>query len=216
MQAVAFNGVSHLTLQPNSFPNSITQNNKNLQTFCIFQFWLFLTINLHTRYSLPIHKRFLKLVTFLSPRLGARSILARPLPTKQLCTRVIIGLVYFLLVLVWMMTSSSTLCPVCPVCLEDIEDPVVLPCRHEVCKVCFCATVAVATVCCPLCRKRMSSWARKNARDPVNKFRKAEIERNRLEARVDSCTRAAIVPNCLSQPGDIKKEYLLELEKVIW
>jgi len=111
--------------------------------------------------------------------------------------------------------DHSTLFPVCPVCLEDIRDPVVLPCHHELCKDCFGVTLAVATVSCPLCRKRMSSWARKNARDPVNKHRKAEIERNKLKVGVDCLPRAEFVPDGLSQPGDIRKEYLLELEKVI-
>ena len=107
--------------------------------------------------------------------------------------------------------------PRCPVCLEVITEPVVLPCGHEICKDCFGMTLRVATVCCPLCRKRMSSWARKNAKDPVNRNRKAEIELNKqkLQAEGSSFVDSEVfVPEGLSQPGDIREEYLLELQKV--
>lgn len=81
----------------------------------------------------------------------------------------------------------------CPVCLEVFMEPVTLPCTHTFCKVtlflqrlvarrqtgclvftlllstvfqnCFLETVDKTTLCCPMCRKRVSTWARKNSRN---------------------------------------------------
>uniref|UniRef100_A0A3B3Y9F8 RING-type E3 ubiquitin transferase n=1 Tax=Poecilia mexicana TaxID=48701 RepID=A0A3B3Y9F8_9TELE len=50
----------------------------------------------------------------------------------------------------------------CPVCLDIFIEPVTLPCTHSFCKGCFLESVDKATLCCPMCRKRVSSWARRN------------------------------------------------------
>uniref|UniRef100_A0A3P8U9J5 RING-type E3 ubiquitin transferase n=1 Tax=Amphiprion percula TaxID=161767 RepID=A0A3P8U9J5_AMPPE len=52
----------------------------------------------------------------------------------------------------------------CPVCLEIFMEPVTLPCSHTFCKACFLESVDKATLCCPLCRRRVSTWARLNSR----------------------------------------------------
>lgn len=52
----------------------------------------------------------------------------------------------------------------CPICLEIFLEPVTLPCTHTFCKPCFLETVDKANICCPLCRKRVSTWARLNGR----------------------------------------------------
>lgn len=59
----------------------------------------------------------------------------------------------------------------CPVCLEIFLEPVTLPCSHTFCKSCFLETVDKSNMCCPLCRKRVSTWARLNSRNKtlVNK-----------------------------------------------
>lgn len=49
----------------------------------------------------------------------------------------------------------------CPVCFELITEPVVYPCAHEVCKPCFEQCVATGNLHCPVCRHRISSWARR-------------------------------------------------------
>lgn len=54
---------------------------------------------------------------------------------------------------------------VCPVCLEIFLEPVTMPCRHSVCLPCFKRTVELSSLCCPLCRLRVSSWARRHTRD---------------------------------------------------
>lgn len=53
----------------------------------------------------------------------------------------------------------------CPICLEIFLEPVTLPCTHTFCKPCFLETVDKANICCPLCRKRVSTWARLNSRN---------------------------------------------------
>ncbi|TRY58052.1 hypothetical protein DNTS_022704 [Danionella cerebrum] len=53
----------------------------------------------------------------------------------------------------------------CPVCLTIFMEPVTLPCTHTFCKPCFLETVDKSNICCPLCRKRVSSWARLNSRN---------------------------------------------------
>ncbi len=65
----------------------------------------------------------------------------------------------------------------CPVCYEIITEPVTFPCQHEVCLLCFKRSLETANHWCPICRKRISSWARKNAKNPVNTQRKQELKK---------------------------------------
>ena len=65
----------------------------------------------------------------------------------------------------------------CPICYEIIKEPVVYPCQHEVCKKCFERSIETANLWCPLCRKRVSSWARRNFKNPVDDLRREEIEK---------------------------------------
>lgn len=52
----------------------------------------------------------------------------------------------------------------CPVCLDILLEPVTMPCRHSVCLHCFERTLEFS-LCCPRCRLRVSSWARKQSRE---------------------------------------------------
>ena len=52
----------------------------------------------------------------------------------------------------------------CPICLQLLMEPVVMPCRHELCMPCFQAHVQSTSLCCPMCRIRISNWARKRSR----------------------------------------------------
>lgn len=53
----------------------------------------------------------------------------------------------------------------CPICLQLLIKPVVLPCKHELCMPCFQAHVEVTSLCCPMCRVRISNWARRKGRE---------------------------------------------------
>ena len=49
----------------------------------------------------------------------------------------------------------------CPICLDIFIEPVTLLCKHELCKQCYEEHFEKADFRCPLCKKRLSSWARK-------------------------------------------------------
>lgn len=66
--------------------------------------------------------------------------------------------------------------PLCPICYELIEQPVTLPCSHELCLKCFQDSVSTANFNCPLCRRRISAWARKQTKTPINEMRKKELD----------------------------------------
>uniref|UniRef100_H2YSD4 RING-type E3 ubiquitin transferase n=1 Tax=Ciona savignyi TaxID=51511 RepID=H2YSD4_CIOSA len=50
----------------------------------------------------------------------------------------------------------------CPICLDIFIQPISLVCKHELCKLCYEDYFLKADFRCPLCKKRLSSWARKN------------------------------------------------------
>nr|8UQA_K Chain K, E3 ubiquitin-protein ligase RNF168,Ubiquitin-conjugating enzyme E2 D3,Histone H2B type 2-E,Histone H2A type 1-B/E [Homo sapiens] len=52
----------------------------------------------------------------------------------------------------------------CGICMEILVEPVTLPCNHTLCKPCFQSTVEKASLCCPFCRRRVSSWTRYHTR----------------------------------------------------
>lgn len=54
---------------------------------------------------------------------------------------------------------------ICPICLYIFIEPVTMPCKHELCLTCFKQNVQEANFCCPMCRVRISTWARKAARN---------------------------------------------------
>ncbi|XP_030193075.1 E3 ubiquitin-protein ligase rnf168 [Gadus morhua] len=105
----------------------------------------------------------------------------------------------------------------CPVCMEIYLEPVTLPCQHTFCKPCFLKSVDQATLCCPLCRKRISTWARLNSRKKtlVNEELWREVQdafplqcQRRLngEEEVDEEHAESSRPR-VCQPGEVRKEY---------
>ncbi|KAL4605004.1 E3 ubiquitin-protein ligase RNF168 [Arapaima gigas] len=118
----------------------------------------------------------------------------------------------------------------CPVCLEIFLEPVTLPCGHTFCKPCFLETVDKTSLTCPLCRKRVSTWARLHGRNKT--LVNAELWRRVQEAFPAACQRrlsgqdgddTGVVLTCvhflvlwipgfitrpkLSQPGELRREY---------
>lgn len=61
----------------------------------------------------------------------------------------------------------------CPVCLSILIEPVTMPCSHELCMPCFKQYVEETSLLCPVCRKRISTWARQASREGtlINKRR---------------------------------------------
>ncbi|NXP81158.1 RN168 ligase, partial [Ramphastos sulfuratus] len=112
----------------------------------------------------------------------------------------------------------------CQICMEIFVEPVTLPCNHTLCNSCFQLTVEKASLCCPFCRRRVSSWARYNARrntlvnwelwERIQKHYPKECERriNGQDSEEEIC-----VPHPqhqLSKPGELRQEYEAEISKV--
>lgn len=115
----------------------------------------------------------------------------------------------------------------CPICLEIFLEPVTLPCEHTFCKPCFLETVDKANMCCPLCRKRVSTWARLNARKktlvnvelwkriqnafPVQCQRRLNGVEEEQEEEVDM-----LIPKPkVSEPGELRQEYEDQVSKLM-
>ncbi|XP_078100704.1 E3 ubiquitin-protein ligase rnf168 [Sander vitreus] len=113
----------------------------------------------------------------------------------------------------------------CPVCLEIFMEPVTLPCTHSFCKVCFLESVDKATLCCPLCRKRVSSWARLHSRTNtlVDQNLWTQIQTafplqcqrrlNGQDAEPDGPGVSVCFPR-VSEPGELKQEYEEQVTKL--
>ena len=64
--------------------------------------------------------------------------------------------------------GAETDCPplpledlICPICLDIFIEPITLVCDHVLCRECFNEHFQKAEFKCPLCKRRLSSWARK-------------------------------------------------------
>ncbi|CAB1347479.1 unnamed protein product [Coregonus sp. 'balchen'] len=103
----------------------------------------------------------------------------------------------------------------CPVCLEIFLEPVTLPCSHTFCKPCFLETVDKANLCCPLCRKRVSTWARLNGRNKtlVNDelWQRVQVAfpmqcQRRLSGQEEEDENILVPGPKVSQPGELLEE----------
>ncbi|XP_056329390.1 E3 ubiquitin-protein ligase RNF169 [Danio aesculapii] len=106
----------------------------------------------------------------------------------------------------------------CPVCSEILLEPVTMPCGHSVCLHCFQRTVKLISLCCPLCRLRVSSWARKQSREKslVNaelwelvRLSHPERCRRRMEQRDGEIPDGEIfrAPDPVHKAGEMRQEY---------
>ncbi|XP_070537816.1 E3 ubiquitin-protein ligase rnf168-like [Ptychodera flava] len=115
----------------------------------------------------------------------------------------------------------------CPICMSILIEPVTMPCSHELCMPCFRKNVEEANFTCPMCRVRISSWARKRARgnNLVDQKRWKVIQeafpekcRRRLEGFEDESFEEEIISHhvpLISQPGEVRKEYEEQLNKLM-
>ncbi|XP_048202825.1 E3 ubiquitin-protein ligase RNF168 isoform X2 [Perognathus longimembris pacificus] len=110
----------------------------------------------------------------------------------------------------------------CQICVEILIEPVTLPCNHTLCHSCFQSTVEKASLCCPFCRRRVSSWTRYHARrnSLVNVELWETIQKNYPEEckrRISGQESEDLVDSyqpirLLSKPGELRKEYEEEVE----
>nr|XP_010335263.2 E3 ubiquitin-protein ligase RNF168 isoform X2 [Saimiri boliviensis boliviensis] len=112
----------------------------------------------------------------------------------------------------------------CGICMEILLEPVTLPCNHTLCKPCFQSTVEKASLCCPFCRRRVSSWTRYHTRrnSLVNMELWTIIQKHyprecKLRAAGQESEEVAddYQPvRLLSKPGELRREYEEEISKV--
>ncbi|XP_054431112.1 E3 ubiquitin-protein ligase RNF168 [Pteronotus mesoamericanus] len=112
----------------------------------------------------------------------------------------------------------------CGICMEILIEPVTLPCKHTVCNACFQLTVEKANLCCPFCRRRVSSWTRYHTRrnSLINKELWEIIKKHypkECKLRASGQGSEKIVDDSrpvhlLSKPGELRREYEEEKSKV--
>ncbi|NP_001315235.1 E3 ubiquitin-protein ligase RNF168 [Pan troglodytes] len=114
----------------------------------------------------------------------------------------------------------------CGICMEILVEPVTLPCNHTLCKPCFQSTVEKASLCCPFCRRRVSSWTRYHTRrnSLVNVELWKIIQKHyprecKLRASGQESEEVEIADDyqpvrLLSKPGELRREYEEEISKV--
>ncbi|XP_072200846.1 E3 ubiquitin-protein ligase RNF168 [Excalfactoria chinensis] len=112
----------------------------------------------------------------------------------------------------------------CQICMEVFVEPVTLPCNHTICNSCFQLTVENASLCCPFCRRRVSSWARYNARrntlinwelwEKIQKKYPKECERRMNGQDLEEEIFVPHPQHQLSKPGELRQEYEAEVSKV--
>lgn len=113
---------------------------------------------------------------------------------------------------------------ICPVCREIFLEPVTLPCNHTLCNPCFQLTVEKASLCCPLCRRRVSSWARYHSRRST--LINLQLWKRIQQDFPEECQRRAngqdveiedsqpfYPPPLLSKPGELRAEYEAQMSK---
>uniref|UniRef100_A0A8D2D018 E3 ubiquitin-protein ligase RNF168 n=1 Tax=Sciurus vulgaris TaxID=55149 RepID=A0A8D2D018_SCIVU len=112
----------------------------------------------------------------------------------------------------------------CQICVEILIEPVTLPCNHTLCNPCFQSTVEKASLCCPFCRRRVSSWTRYHTRrnSLINMELWEIIQKHypkECKLRVSGQGSEEIVDDyqpihLLSKPGELRREYEEEISKV--
>ncbi|KAK9401081.1 UBX domain-containing protein 7 [Crotalus adamanteus] len=108
--------------------------------------------------------------------------------------------------------------------MDIFVEPVTLPCHHTLCNACFQLTVEKASLCCPFCRRRVSSWARYNSRNNTlinlelwEKIKKHFPEECQRRIHGQDLENYLYIPqpiHCLSKPGELRQEYEAEITKV--
>ncbi|XP_076323591.1 uncharacterized protein LOC143232279 [Tachypleus tridentatus] len=101
-----------------------------------------------------------------------------------------------------------------------------MPCKHELCMPCFKQNVQEANFTCPMCRIRISTWARRATREnklidmkrwKLIKKSFPEKVRMRQEGIEDDNLSEEFPPEVIhiSRPGEIRREYELQMKKLL-
>ncbi|XP_006869499.1 PREDICTED: E3 ubiquitin-protein ligase RNF168-like [Chrysochloris asiatica] len=112
----------------------------------------------------------------------------------------------------------------CLICMEILIEPVTLPCNHTLCNPCFQSTVEKANLCCPFCRRRVSSWTRYHTRrnslvnmelwNIIQKYYPKECKLRACGQESEEIVVDYQPVRVLSIPGELRREYEEEINKV--
>lgn len=113
----------------------------------------------------------------------------------------------------------------CPICLDVMCFPVTMACNHEMCKECYDFHFEKANFSCPMCKRRLGSWARKAALQGklinLKKWNQIQeqypdlIQNKNSIIGNDKVFQNFTSPHKLAAPGEVNKEYVESLEKHI-
>ena len=106
----------------------------------------------------------------------------------------------------------------CPICLEILTEPVRLCCGHYLCKVCFDGQFEKSDFRCPLCKVRLSSWARRVKGSFVDKEKWKLIQTlypKEVESKLNGESSDLFIKACrkISEKGEIEAEYKIKKTK---
>uniref|UniRef100_A0A0K2TTY8 RING-type E3 ubiquitin transferase n=1 Tax=Lepeophtheirus salmonis TaxID=72036 RepID=A0A0K2TTY8_LEPSM len=111
---------------------------------------------------------------------------------------------------------------VCPICLYIFVEPILLPCQHRLCGPCFHSNLELTSLSCPLCKKRVGTWARRNKKllIDVSFWKRVQKEfPNEVNARLqgtDNTDYEAFLTfphHQFASEGEIRKEFESEMDK---
>ncbi|XP_021399704.2 E3 ubiquitin-protein ligase RNF169 [Lonchura striata] len=99
----------------------------------------------------------------------------------------------------------------CPVCRQALVEAVTPPCRHSLCLACFQRCLQGPGLCCPLCRSRLSTRARRQQAELAATTAAGAAGGERRLPDQDFIFRAPIK---LSKAGELREEYESQLRKL--
>ncbi|XP_041893919.1 E3 ubiquitin-protein ligase RNF169 [Corvus kubaryi] len=99
----------------------------------------------------------------------------------------------------------------CPVCRQALVEAVTPPCRHSLCLACFQRCLQGPGLCCPLCRSRLSTRARRQQAEPAATTAAGAAGGEQRPPDQDFIFRAPIK---LSKTGELREEYESQLRKL--
>ncbi|XP_051635951.1 E3 ubiquitin-protein ligase RNF169 [Manacus candei] len=101
----------------------------------------------------------------------------------------------------------------CPVCRQALAEAVTVtpPCRHSLCLACSQRCLQGPGLCCPLCRSRLSTRARRQQAEPAATTAAGGGGGEQRPPDQDFIFRAPIK---LSKPGELREEYESQLRKL--
>ncbi|XP_032941785.2 E3 ubiquitin-protein ligase RNF169 [Catharus ustulatus] len=99
----------------------------------------------------------------------------------------------------------------CPVCRQALVEAVTPPCRHSLCLSCFQRCPQGPGLCCPLCRSRLSTRARRHQAEPAATAAAGAAAGEQRPPDQDFIFRAPIK---LSKAGELREEYESQLRKL--